>query len=128
RGGLRGQAASTVLHYYQEYQYSQKYNFKRKGFQPPRPSAFSALSPSLTNRTITLLGHCRTCMYQAVVVSKKSRSAFNRSSVYLSLCLPLSASAMQSFNNRRVGSISRRLRSSNTTRNISQTSFIDSKW
>src|SRR6266542_7012753 len=116
------------LHYTCIWNFRIHRNIPSKKFQPPRPITFSALSPSLTNLTMALLGHLRTCRYQEVVVSKKSRSARNRSSVYLSLCLSFSASTMHSRNRFRVGSISRRLRSSSTTRNISHTSFIDSKW
>src|SRR5204863_5402268 len=41
-------------------------NQSLKKFQPPRPSALSALSPSLKNLAMMLLGHWRACIYQAV--------------------------------------------------------------
>jgi hypothetical protein len=61
--------------------FSNHRSFTSKKFQPPRPRVLSVLSPSLTNFAIMELGHRRTCIYQAEVVSKKSSSIFNLSSV-----------------------------------------------
>ena len=56
-------------------------NLAIKKYQPPRRNVLRALSPSLTNFTMTAIGHRRICKYQEVVVSKKSCNALSRSSV-----------------------------------------------
>ena len=63
-----------------------------------------------------------------VIAVKNSSMLSSRSRVYASLCGLDLISRTHSASTFSVGSISRRLRSSETIRKISQTSLIDSKW
>src|ERR1700687_5193649 len=63
-----------------------------------------------------------------VIAVKNSSMLSNRSRVYASPCGLTFSSCTHSARTRSVGSISRRFRSSETIRKISQTSLMDSKW
>src|SRR5690349_8434552 len=88
---------------------------------------FKTLSPNFINRINVAVGHDLIKLYQFVVTSKNSRKESNLSTVTASLSPFDFISASASRNIPNVGSISRRFLSSNTTRNISHGSFIDSK-
>src|SRR5206468_1508416 len=97
---------------------------KKLKFTSHPPMIFSALRRNLARATV---GRRRTISYHEVVVWKNDRSDSKRS-VVTTLSLPeVSASARHSLRKARVGSTSRRLRSSRTIRNSSHTSWMLSK-
>src|SRR6185312_11231579 len=92
------------------------------------PRILRSLSPIFASLMKVAGDQRRICSCRALVVSKNLYRSRRRSCAYLSVPLSFSPWAMQSLRKPIVGSNSRFLRSSITRRNISQTSFILSKW
>src|SRR3989344_5486079 len=85
------------------------------------------LAPSFISFTRVGLGTVRICSYQLDRFSMKPSTLAMRSLASAGVCLSSSASSTQARSMVRVGSISRFLRSSMITRNISHRSLSDSK-
>src|SRR5579859_3062717 len=92
------------------------------------PSKVKTLPLNFTTPFNAPVGIRKISSNSPVIAVKNSSMLSSRSRVYGSPCVFAFDSATHSARTRRVGSISRRLRSSLTIRKISQTSLMDSKW